>query len=86
MAHKKLPPSSVEPMLVDPGKFYVNVLRTLYYLDYPVEELESLVVEMVSSLLDSCCSSEDVPRDFKKFIDDIDKYANKLIDNNGNDI
>ena len=80
----KLPASTMDPMLIDPGKFYASFMSAMIEnSDLSYDELGPVVVDSLRSLLSACCSDEDLPNNLSKWQNDLDEYARPLLKRKG---
>lgn len=79
MKHFTLPSSTLDPILVDPGKFYMSIMLRLYETGIPIQALNLACFYEINTLIDSACSVEDKPKDYTVFLAQLANYSMNTI-------
>jgi hypothetical protein len=73
----------VSPILVDPNQFYINLILNLSNLNLGADQntLALITITSLDTLVQSACSEEDKPKNFKRFVEHLDDYVDSILGN-----
>ncbi len=69
----------MDPILVDPGKFYLNIMLVLFNAGFDNSDVGCITTLAMMAFDKSLCSDEDRPKDFIKFVEEANEYASEQI-------